>query len=924
MTDPNQHTLEEPDSRGGEGEIFFDPERSPAETIAEGKRLLAEARERMLETNRKGGRQACRAFARFHDHLIRGIWKYVQQRQEAAGQGPAGSIAILAAGGYGRRDLSARSDVDVIFLVGSKKLHREEPIKEAMHLLIDIGLDLGFAVRRHEDCLAVLGADLQSTTSTMEARFLAGSRPLFQRTLEAFYLELRGRWRRWFLRAKYEEWTERRRQYDTSVYMLQPNVKEGAGGLRDVHSVRWALWLAAGSPELSGLAKVADFSEEDVKRYRDAEEVVMQVRNELHGLSPRKNDVLAYDAQVAIARRLGYAGRENARPEEELMRDYYHAARDVARLSNRALLTILRKEKNVVESLMQTLRSRRLDKVWLVRDEAIELDARHASWLEGRPDRILGAFALAAENGLRVGEETRDRIEKIVANTPPEAWDAPEIHAAFMRLLSRNRGVARTLADMHDCGALCAYIPEFERIRCMVRIDYYHRYTVDEHLLHAVQFFERLVHDPKLRATAAGRVAASIARVDLLNLALLLHDVGKGYGKGHALLGGGIVQRIGHRMGLPHDDVEIVRFLVLSHLKFSHVSQRRDPEDPRVGRDLADEIGTRERLDLLYVHSVCDLMAVGPDAWNDWKASLYEACHRSAGAAIEGRPVERAPVDRLRADAAERLWKRIEPQCRKEARESGEPVEKTRRRLDEFIVNVPPRYLQQMPAETIERHFGMLRGLGEETRIRWELERGLGVSDLAVVSYDLPGSFGMICGALAAKELNILGADIFSTDDGFAINDFRLTDLDGRPLPEGFRLDKLLSDLNNVFHERLTMAELIEKHRPRLPSARPARTARPTEVEVVDDGSQEFTIIEVRTSDRPGLLYRVAKVFGELRLNIHRAMVSTEAYGVFDVFFVTDYEYNKIHDAPKIQRIKEALVEAIDGEAKTDPEAGAT
>ncbi|MBI3736177.1 [protein-PII] uridylyltransferase [Candidatus Sumerlaeota bacterium] len=913
MKDGSAHPIEE---ELHEGDIEFPPDLPHEKLIESCKEMIARAQAQMLETNRKSsGRSASQRFARFHDLLLRALFKHVLLRWEARGEGSPGSLALIALGGYGRRDLSLRSDIDILLLIADRTEKQEAFVKEFLYILFDLKLELGYAVRRLEDCLNVIGLDLQSTTAMIESRWVAGSKPLFQHFHEFFFRALRGRGLKWFLQALYTEWQERRQKYEASIYLVQPNIKENEGGLRDIHSVRWGLAAVTGSMEMAELTGLGILSEAELRHYRQAEEFILKLRNELHALSPRKNDVLNFESQVEITRRLEFEPTETMLAEEALMREYYRRAREIAKFSNRAFMTLMRREKGILGSVIGTLKRKRLDQHFLAQDGVIWVDDKHPKYLEKHPDQIMTLFARARKLGLRVSEKTRDVVERIVPSLGDEFRESEVCRKQFMEIMRGPFNVAQTLADMHDCGLLCAYIPEFEHIHCMVRIDHYHRYTVDEHLLKAVESCERLLKEPEAGRSHAAKVAHEIERLDLLNLSLLLHDVGKGYGKGHALRGGQIVQRVGIRMGLDPDDIEMLRFLVLSHLKIGHVSQRRDLDDPKVGRDLAEEVGSLDRLKTLYVHSVCDAMAVSPESWSDWKARLFEGCYRGAAAAF-GQIVEESPKhEHPRAQITARIWDYITDHPPEGfPRKDEEELARLRKRLDEFLESVPDRYLQIIRIETIAQHFWMIQRLDEKERIMWELNQGLGTSEIVVCSADVPGSFAKTCGAFAAKEMNILSAQIFSTSDGYGINVFQVTDLRGQPLPDGFRLDRLRADLNQVFLEKKTIEELIERYKPKWGVARTS-SPRPTEIRVDNDGSQEFTILEVRTGDRPGLLYQIASVLDSHKLNINRAMVSTEAYGVMDVFYVTDLEYNKIHDESRIARLQDDLKRALDAAA---------
>lgn len=898
---------------GRESDIEFPTGMTGPELIEEGKRLIEQARDRLAESTRSpgGGRSASARFTRFHDALLRALYRHISRRWDEEGRAGPGSLCLVALGGYGRRDLALRSDVDIMFLIGDRKVDQEEFIKRFLHVLYDWKLDVGHSVRRVSDCLAVIHTDLESTTSMLESHWLAGSRPLYQHHQETFMRAVRGGGKRWFLQTKQREWQNRREKYDSTVYLLEPNLKEGAGGLRDIHSVRWLLLVLEATRDLNRLVDLKILTQGELKALKKAEEFISKIRNALHALSPRKTDVLTFQAQIAITKNWNYSAVRGHLAEEVLMREYYRHARVVEKLASRAFSVLIRREKGSLGAVLGSLKRKRVDKYYFSQGDVIFADEKFLEKLEADPALILRLFANARKLELRVSERTRDTIEKIVPRLDPAFRTDPECKKHFWEIISGPTGTAQVLDDMHDCGLLSAYFPEFENVHCMVRMDHYHRYTVDEHLLKSVEVCERLLTDPPELLQHAAGVIRKIDRLDLLYMALLFHDVGKGRGKGHALIGGHIIQRIGHRLRLPQSDIDILHFLILSHLKISHVSQRRDLDDPRVARDMADAVESIDRLNLLYVHSVCDLVAVSPDAMTQWTAMLYENCYRVTANALAGAPPAGTERKIDVKTLATGVMKHLE-----ESAESGEDVSGDRaqraRDLDEFLESVPERYLKTTPVATIARHFRMLSQLDNKNRVQWALDAGPGVSELSVCSVDVPGSFAMICGALMAKGVNIWSAQIYSTTDGFAINQFQVTDLNNKPLPAGFRLERLRTDLNKVLADRMTMDELLERYGAELARRGPVISPRPSEIRFDNEGSQHYTIVEVRSADSPGLLYRIARVFDEFKLNIHRAMLTTEAYGVVDVFFVTDLEYNKIYDIPKMGKFEKRLKEELD------------
>ena len=894
---------------------YLDPAQKREAFIANARRYRTDLGEWLRQSNaRIRGWQALQRYSKAHDELISAAYAWQSAQWEQGGKAIP-RIAVLALGGYGRKSLFYGSDIDVMVLMEGDAAACEAFVGPLMHLLIDFRLDLGYSTRTVEECLACVGNDVESTTAMCESRLIIGNRGQYQRFEESLRTAVCGRNRRWFMRAVYQQWIERQKRFESSVFLLQPNLKDGVGGLRDVHTVTWLLYALTGATELRELKVSAGFEDEDIRLYREAIALLVRVRNELHIATGGKGDQLTFAHQPQLAERLGYEEMENRKRDEVFMGEYYRNARAVARFSRRAIRVLVRSETSILDELVGTLRKRRIDPHLTVKNKVLFIDSTSATYLRDDPDRIMELFERAMRWGYRISDQTLDHIGRVAAKLGENFTLNAMNSTRLMRILRGPWNTARTLESMHECGVLGLLLPEFARIDCMARIDHYHHYTVDAHTLLALQkaenFQRELIDSGKPGFIA--KVASQIERWDLLNLALLLHDVGKGFGGGHALRGGQIAQRVCDRLGLSATETDVVRWLILSHLKLSQAAQRRDLSDPKVSQQLAEEIGSVERLRMLYVHTACDLMAVSPDTYNDWIHQLLRDCYIQTAAALgEQETFEKPqPTEHVREKILNELL-----ELRRAERQPITLAVKTALREDigAFLKHVGTDYLREATHAAMAAHYTMIRGLNEKDRILWELlpppQKEL--SELAVCSYDETGLFSAICGALAAKGINIHSAKIFSTTDGFAINVFRVTDADRKPLPQDIRLDRLRTDLNKVLLGELEVEGLIEKHKvKRKPSPR-ARELRPPKVVIDNEGSSQFTIIEIRAADRPGLLYQITHAMNELKLDIERAIISTEAYGVVDVFYVTDLEYNKIHDESARNKIREKLMAAIE------------
>ncbi len=895
---------------------YITPTAGHAEFIAQAHAYLAALADWLRETNPLLGRQVLTGFTAGHDALVAAALHHEQLAWTASTGRPAPPLALVALGGYGRRALCLLSDVDLLFLLGSEEAG--ELAAPLVRLLTDCRLRLGHSARTVEHCLERIDAgDFDSTTSMLEARLIAGPRPLFQRFTSKLRERISGPARRWYLDCVYRQWRSRREQYESTVYLLEPNIKEGEGGLRDLHSVQWALQALAGTGDLHALLNRTSLDKPALDRYRRAADVLHTVRNELHLASGQKQDRLQFAWQATIARRLGFEPDPIHSPEELFMGYYYRHARVIDGTSRRAMRELARPERWLMRTAYGSPRRRALAGGWLVEGNELHPTPAAENGLAEDPRRALALMQKAALRGWRLSDPALDALARLARGLGEDFARDPAVSRRFLALLGSPGTPDQVLADMHECGLLEAIIPEFERVRAMVRIDHYHHYTVDEHTLKALEVARRLRAGQIGAGGPLGQIAARVERWDLLALALLLHDVGKGYGRGHALRGGQIAQRVCDRLGLAADDAETVRFLVLGHLKLSHAAQRRDPSDPSVARQLAAEIGSLERLRLLFIHTICDLMAVSPAMWSDWKEHLLlEAYMRTAEVLGEHHDMlahprpNRTLVRHLVLESLPEQARALQPEAAPAL--ALDPA--LQAEVEKFLNHTSDRYIQTVAAPAIARHFLIRRALAPENPIAWHLvpDGGQGLSELSVCAIDVPGLFHSICGALAAKGFNIWSAQIFSTTAGEAINQFQLTDLENRPLPAGLRLERLRRDLAQVIQGHRTIEQLIERHK-----GRPRRLVhpprpKPTMVLFDNGSSKSTTIIEIRTADRPGLLYQITGALMRQRLDIQRAIIATEAYGVVDVFFVTDLEFNKIYDEPTQKQIESAILEAID------------
>jgi [protein-PII] uridylyltransferase len=885
-----------------EYQLDLNPERR-REFIASLNEQLERAREELTRTCcPKGGVASCARFSAAMDEILQAIYYWLAAESKLRPPDYE-RLVIVAQGGYGRMELNLHSDVDLLFLIPDSATPLERAfVKSFLYALWDLyKVDIGYATKRLHEALLAVGTDLDSTTALIEVRLVAGSRDAFDALTSKLFTLLHGQNQKWFITSKLAEWNNRREKYGSSVYLLEPNVKDGEGGLRDVHSMEWLSYVLLGSSDLQTLVKRNLLTGEELAAVNRAMDFLLCIRTVLHSSEGRKVDVLTFDKQPAVARTLGYTSDDRFLAEERMMRDYYQHARTIDRYSQKVTRMLTSRARSIIGGVFEAIRRKSVNSDYFVKDGILFLKMPTAEFFRRDVDRIMECFWIATQLGVTLSEELKDVLMEAHAAIDTEKFQhSKRCRDLFIGILGQKQHVASTMHAMHETEILGDYIPEFQKLFCVARIDHYHKYTVDEHLVKTIEISEGLISAAPGERQELVVVAQEIERWDLLNLSLLLHDIGKGEGHGHVLRGGILSQKITQRMGLPPEDQEVVRQLILQHLKMVHISQRRDLEDPHVIAEVAQAVGDVEMLRLLYVLTYCDTRAVGPNAWTDWKAILLHSLYQKTRLFLEGKH----HVPTLDAQAQERLIAGVVGMSGDEANE-----EETRA----FVTNASQKYLSFVSPRKMARHIAMIRELSPDTnRIVWEIDdpEHYNYTELTAVSYDVPGFMSYVCGALSSKDINILSVQAFSTKDGYAIDAFQVTDLRGNKLPHGFRLDRLRNDLNAV---------LLGKAKPeeKFPSRRRGREVhadlaaiKPSRVIVDNDASPEFTVLEIKTFDRPGLLYDITSTSARQGYYIHLAMITTEAYRVVDVFYITDLEFNKL-EPPQMKKLKAAVEEVV-------------
>lgn len=857
------------------------------------------------------GLQVVNKYARAMDKLLRDVFQSTLKTKNFSPQ-LASQLALLAQGGYGRRELNLYSDIDLVFLCAEQvDAQIEEFIKTILYFLWDLNLEVGYFVRTVPETDQLLGKDMASTTAMIEARIIAGNQVLFDAVREIVKQRLCGDLREWYVRQRLADIEHRKEKWGSSVYLLEPNIKEGLGGLRDIHSMLWLGYVFLGELNLEEFVKRQLLKPAELKQIIRALNFLHKLRNALHLINQRKDDLLTFEKQNRVAALLNYQSREHQLAEEDLMQDYYRNARFVETLTSTVIEKLLQLYMPALSRFPRTGPQQRLGKHFI----------RNNGWLSIAPEakkevlsnalELFALFQLCASEKLRLDNDTIAEINAALPHIDKRFRRHPEARDAFLAILASSLGTANALREMHRSGFLETFIPEFKRVRCLVRLDFYHKYTVDEHLLRAIEVSTELrQHSQSLSEKHPAELVALAQKINnndwaLLNFALLLHDIGKGTGRGHVLLGAQIARRILNRLNLLPAQQEVIHFLVSHHQLLSHIALRRNLDETQVIESAAKEIGDQHLLDLLYLLTYCDIKAVAPDAWNEWKAQLLFELYQKITHYLAGEQLPPPQFVTPPQELVDTLMNNI--------RQRTGSTPHNKQRLINFVNNLPSRYLTTIDPVHMAEHFLLMTRLSDTNpvEIAVHLTPGNKLTEICFVTTDRPGLFRDLCLILSSSGINIYGAQIFTTADGFCFDVFQVTDYYGRALPDGFRYDLLKKDFVDLTSQRKPIEFFLKRQR-RARAVSPERFKYiPTKVTLNNELSPTYSVLEVKTVDRPWVLYTITSILREEEININLAFITTEAYRVVDVFYITDLDNNKIDDEQDINRIIQRLTEAL-------------
>jgi [protein-PII] uridylyltransferase len=881
------------------------------------KQRLADGRaaaEAMLKVD-GGGTTCAQRLSHLMDEMIAAVYRFaVEHVYTAQNPSTAEKMTVVAVGGYGRGTLAPGSDIDLLFVLPYRQTPWGEQIAEyILYMLWDLGLKVGHATRNLDECMRLSLSDVTIRTSILEARFVTGDEAVYQTLMQRFDEEVVKDTGPEYVQAKLTERDERHARGGESRYLVEPNVKEGKGGQRDLQTLFWIgkyFYRVRTAAELVGKGV---FTRREYLQFRKAEDFLWAVRCHMHFLTGRAEERLHFDIQREIADRLGYTSHPGLSEVERFMKHYFLTAKTVGDLTRIFCAALEEEQAKHVPGFNRIFLnfSRRKRKLAGTSDFIIDnhrINVADEEVFKRDPVNLLRLFWFADRHGLEYHPDALKLLTRSLKLVDRNLRRSEEANRLFMDILTSDRDPELNLRRMNEAGLLGRLIPDFNKIVAMMQFNMYHHYTVDEHLLRCVGVLSQIEHgDAESIHPLSHSLMPSLKRYrDILYVTVLFHDIAKGRPEDHSEAGGKIARRLGPHMGFTASATETIAWLIENHLVMSMTAQTRDLNDRKTIQDFADLVQSVDRLKLLLILTVCDIRGVGPGVWNGWKGQLLRTLYYETELHLTGgfSEVSRAKRAQFARDALE-------------AALDGWPQEER----DHYLKLYYENYLLTVDLEDQVRHSEFIRDsdkAGKRLATMVRPHQFEGVTEITVLSPDHPRLLSVIAGACAAAGANIVDAQIFTTADGRAFDTILISrefDLDEDERRRAERVGRLIED---VLSGKTRLPEMIERR------TKPKRGARAFKVspraEVRNALSNRFSVIEVKGLDRPGFLSEITGAISDLSLDIASAHITTFGEKVIDTFYVTDLTGQKIDNPVRQENISKRLIEVM--EDKQAPRGG--
>jgi len=883
------------------------------EDLISAQAVLQERRDGLRQRLRDGasGSEIVAGFTDLVDSVLIGRYRNVLRHHMDNSAVGVQQCCLVAVGGYGRRELLPYSDVDVMMLYqggGEKVVKRLS--SQVLHHLWDLGFQVGHSVRSIQDCLVLAEEDLPVKTALMESRFLTGGASVFQEFQRRFARRILGRRVDHFIRDKVQERKRDYAKFGETIYLLEPNIKKTKGGLRDLHLLQWVGMAKYQAATLQDLADRGILAHQDYMALVEARDFLWKIRALLHLEAGRAQEILSFEEQVRLAREFGFHDQAHLLAVEQFMQVYY---RQTTGIYDRCVRFLDRSQGQSFWNRMKGWWPRTLGNgCFCTSGSNLSVPREKLFEVLNDPGRLLDLFKLSQEKGLPIDGAILEEIHRHMETVSDDVFCSPSASQAFRDILSGPRLVAQTLASMHQARVLEKLVPAFARVRGLMQFNQYHKYTVDEHSLFTVKEVERLGYQDGIFHD----VYQEIHRKDLLHLAALLHDIGKGLPEDHSEVGRDIARDMAFRMRFDPQESRTLEFLVYHHLLMANTAFRRDPYDAKVLLKFSRAVGTPELLRKLLILTAADIAAVGPGTLTKWKESLLvELFLRTLPEVSGGR--EAIEVTKSITDIAKEVLVLWDQKELANPATDGNSVHTHSQKawVEEQLGKFPLRYLAGTPRDRMVDHLHALMRLPETS----PLVESAYHADLQVCEYTLiaqdhmtPGIFMNVTGVLAAMGLHILDAQIITRNDGIVIDSFYVEDPDFNGPPTDLKRQKVAKSIIDVLCGHDSVAEISQRSH-RLSLNRPFPISpKVADVQIDQETSDQFTIIDVFAEDRQGLLSVIARTLFDLGLSIHAARIATRLDQVVDVFYVTGPHGEKIVDGTACEQIRNALRQAVD------------
>jgi [protein-PII] uridylyltransferase len=877
------------------------------------KTLVREARDsarRSLEAD-GNGRKCAEGLAKFQDELIRLIYDYtVHHVYRASIPSEAERMAIVATGGYGRGLLAPGSDIDLLFLLPYRQTPWGESVAEYMlYVLWDLGFKVGHATRNVDQCLKMALGDMTIRTALLDIWLVQGDAQLFAELTDRLRAEVFAGTARKFIDAKMAERDDRHKRIGESRYKVEPNVKDGKGGLRDLHTLHWLSKYLFGGEVGPPTVQAGIFTPTEVAAYRRSEDFLWSVRCLLHFVTGRAEERLTFELQPQMAEILGYRRSGGQLPVERFMKHYFLVAKDVGDLTTILCSALemqqLKSAPRLRNRLLAPLNWRTRRQVRERTDFRIDNDRLNIADRDvfvRDPVNLIRLFMQAAATDAFLHPDAIRQLRRSLRLINDDLRNNPEANRLFLELLTSKSNSEASLRRMNEAGVIGRFIPQFQRIVGMTQFNMYHHFTVDEHLLQTVgqlQYIEG--GDAGEQLPLSSEIFPGIKNRKLLYVAAFLHDIGKGQVEDHSIVGARVARQVCPRLGLTSAETETVAWLIEHHLTMSTIAQTRDISDPKTVRQFADIVQSPERLKLLLLLTVADIRAVGPGTWNGWKGQLLRTLYYETEPLVAGghTKVER----RARVAEAEEALR---------AELSATPSTE----LDAYVTRFSPDYWLRTDTAKQVAHWRLVKqaeASGQTVATDFVSDAFNAITEVTVYAPNHPRLLALFAGACAANGANIRGAHITTTRDGYALDTF----LFAREFPndedEARRARRIGETMIKLLKGEERAKSVLTKRR-FSPSRIDAFSVEP-EVIINNALSDQFTVIEVAGRDRTGLLYDLTTALSDLSLDISSAHITTYGEKAVDVFYVTDLTNKKIDSAARQATIAERLERVLSGQA---------